>query len=467
MATMGAEARNLASAVDREDVVEKLLQEGTLQAISNTIWALATLGIEARNFASAVDRKYIVQKIVQEGKPQDIANTIWAMATMGAEARNLASAVDRKDVVQKLVERGKLQDICNVLWSLATMGVEARNLASAADREDVVQKLVREGTPQVISTTIWALATMGAEVRNLASVVNRKEVVQKLVKEGKPQDISNTVWAMASMKVECPGLINGIEGEAERIMRNGDIQHISNIAYALADLGYFEKRVFDAVAGQVERVAREGNQQHLCNILWSLAVARRIKENERSVEVLWKEVNKRDVDSFVQKGLRQLKLTTLFASCEGVKLKAGEGHQQKMDETALHASADGTGEFEENIAKELVRFGFTGFRREISPFAGEEGGELLKIDMAFEKEQVALELDGPSHFLKSMEEKGDGEEPRRDGQTSAKSRLMESLGWQVFRHGYLSDRKLNKMPEEKRREFWVKNLGELGVKPSE
>ena len=120
------------------------------------------------------------------------------------------------------------------------------------------------------------------------------EVVQKLVQQGKVQNISITIWAMATMKVECPGLVNVIEGDAERIMRDGNSEVVSNIACALADLGYFEKGVFDAVAGQVEKVAREGNEQHLCNILWSLAVAWRMKENERAVEVLWKEVNRRD-----------------------------------------------------------------------------------------------------------------------------------------------------------------------------
>ena len=136
-----------------------------------------------------------------------------------------------------------------------------------------------------------------------------------------------------------------------------------------------------------------------------------------------------------------------------------------MDEAALLTIA-GSERFEEDIAKELELFGFTGFKREVSPFAGEEGGELLKIDIAFEKERVALELDGPFHFLKSLEEKGKGDEPRRDGPTKAKTRLMESLRWQVFRHSYLSNMKLKRMPEEKRREFWVKELGVFGVEPS-
>ena len=78
---------------------------------------------------------------------------------------------------------------------------------------------------------------------------------------------------------------------------------------------------------------------------------------------------------------------------------------------------------------------------------------------------MALELDGPSHFLRSLKEKekGEGEESRRDGPSKAKIRLMESLGWKVLRFSWLNRIKLGKKPEEERREFWVKELGKLGV----
>ena len=253
--------------------------------------------------------------------------------------------------------------------------------------------------------------------------------------------------------------------DIERIIRNGNSQAVSNIVHALADLGYFEKRVFDAVAGQAERVAREGKEQALSNILWSLAVAGKMNENERAVEVLWKEANRRDEGRFGETSWQQLKIASLFAGYEGMKLEAVVGHQRKMGEAALLTTA-GSERFEEDIAKELEQFGFTGFKREVSPFTRDEGGELLKIDIAFEKERVALELDGPSHFLKKFGEKGEGEKPRRDGPTKAKTRLMKSLGWKVMRFSWLSKIKLHKRPEEERREFWVKKLGGFGVEPS-
>ena len=130
--------------------------------------------------------------------------------------------------------------------------------------------------------------------------------------------------------------------------------------------------------------------------------------------------------------------------------------------TRRHAGSES---FEQHITKELELFDFTGFKREVSPFAGDKGAELLKIDIAFEKERLALELDGPSHFLKSLEERGEEDDPRSNGPTKAKTRLMESLGWKVIRFSWLKRMELDKRPEQERREFWVKELGKLGVEP--
>ena len=187
-----------------------------------------------------------------------------------------------------------------------------------------------------------------------------------------------------------------------------------------------------------------------------------MKENERAVEVLWKEVNRRDEGRFGEKEWQQLNLVSLFAACEIMKLETGEGHQRKMDEAALLTIA-GSERFEQNITKELERFGFTGFKREMSPFDQGEGGELLKIDIVFEKERVALELDGPFHFLKSSEKEEEGEKPRRDGPTKAKTRLMKSLGWQVWRFSWLDWIQVQKLPEEKRSMFWKMGMKRHGV----
>jgi len=81
---------------------------------------------------------------------------------------------------------------------------------------------------------------------------------------------------------------------------------------------------------------------------------------------------------------------------------------------------------------------------------------------------VALELDGPPHFLKSPNSDAELEEEnlKMDGPTMAKIRMLESLGWQVLSFSWLSRIKVDKMPECERRTFWLKKLGEYRVEPS-
>mgnify|MGYP003906971799 FL=1 len=50
----------------------------------------------------------------------------------------------------------------------------------------------------------------------------------------------------------------------------------------------------------------------------------------------------------------------------------------------------------------------------------------MAIDIANNEERIAVEFDGPSHFLGF---KGTGRDP--NGKTKMKARLMKSLGWKV------------------------------------
>ena len=64
---------------------------------------------------------------------------------------------------------------------------------------------------------------------------------------------------------------------------------------------------------------------------------------------------------------------------------------------------------------------------EVSPFADGMGG-FLSIDMANRERMIAIEFDGPSHFLSDHQ---------HNGPTKFKTRLLEALGWQVLRIDYL------------------------------
>lgn len=98
------------------------------------------------------------------------------------------------------------------------------------------------------------------------------------------------------------------------------------------------------------------------------------------------------------------------------------------------------------------------FDAQASPWAGDgdakEGG-LFPIDIAWKEERVALELDGPTHFLT-----GGG---KRDGPTKAKSLLLKELGWTVERLAWFNWKRLETMSKEEQKSFWTAKLGRSGI----
>jgi len=208
----------------------------------------------------------------------------------------------------------------------------------------------------------------------------------------------------------------------------------------------------------VERLAREGTLQNIANTMWSFGVLGLVRENEESVRLLWDDSMRRPLGNFGDEILQQLELTRLFAKSEGVELVAEGAMREEMTRSARRVTIGSPSRFENDTARELEKFGFGGFEREVSPFEGDEGGELLKIDIAWVDKKVALELDGPSHFLKSAKT---GKEGRRNGPTEAKKRLLKSLGWKLRRLDRKVRVKLDKKNEKRRRAFWEKSFGKL------
>merc|ERR1711981_860366 len=95
-----------------------------------------------------------------------------------------------------------------------------------------------------------------------------------------------------------------------------------------------------------------------------------------------------------------------------------------------------------------------------------QGSELFKINIAWCREKVALELDGPWHYLKKLGKGGSGSEiGERDGPTIAKERLLKRLGWRVISFSYLQKEEKEAMIAEEKEQLWGKLLGPFGIVP--
>ena len=129
--------------------------------------------------------------------------------------------------------------------------------------------------------------------------------------------------------------------------------------------------------------------------------------------------------------------------------------------------------FEAEYSQLLSEIGFE-HEREVSPFVitssssgddYDDFGEFLAIDMACRKLKIAVECDGPSHFLTEFKPGAKENFGKENGKTVAKRRLLEQLGWKVVNVPFHDNRLLeSKEHMEKNKERIEKGGGKRELK---
>jgi hypothetical protein len=104
---------------------------------------------------------------------------------------------------------------------------------------------------------------------------------------------------------------------------------------------------------------------------------------------------------------------------------------------------------QKEVSSILLGLGFD-HDEEVSPWKDGELSALpgmLAIDMACRNKMVAIEFDGPSHFLREV---GSGKVWNlENGATKAKHRFLELLGWKVIKIPYFDWGEANSVEEKK------------------
>jgi len=488
-ATLGFHAPHLFAEIDHRSKL--LVEEGDTQSIANTAWACATLSFQAPNLFAEIDCQS--EWLVKEGNPQEVANTAWACATLGFEAPRLFVEIDRHS--EWLVEEGNPQNVANVILACATIGFDAPCLLAFIEGKS--KQLVETWHPQDFSNTAWAFAKLGAEAPMFFAEIDRRS--GWLVKKGKPQAVANTAWACARLGVEAPHLFAEIESGSKWLVTEGDPQNVANTAWALAKLGYKAPNLFAEIDRQSSWLVREGNPQEVANTAWACAtigfeapnlfvtinqnlgsliekgntqniantcyaisaLGMRKDESKTSLAKLWEraiELHIAEEEDFCDEDLNQLAQTLIFAKASGVQLSQPPEKMTTNMESSLHRFADNSISRSTNeVSKLLKDVGFM-HEEEVTPDKSLSGG-MLAIDMACTKRMIAIEFDGPSHFLKAL---GSGElTSTENGATKAKRRFLEQLGWTVINLDYRDYIKAKSRSNEK--EWLRKKLKASGV----
>ncbi len=173
----------------------------------------------------------------------------------------------------------------------------------------------------------------------------------------------------------------------------------------------------------------EGNPQHLINICFSFAVLDLAKKYGKEFQLLWAKAISLDPNFLPREARWQLFQTHAFVTASGVKLL--EAPAFETDEIAFEADVHES-RAQNEVSAILDDLGFHHLA-EVSPVTKETifhlPGGMLAIDMACRKQMIAIEFDGPSHFLREVRS-GKVLEVE-NGANKAKRQFLERPGWKV------------------------------------
>jgi len=249
-----------------------------------------------------------------------------------------------------------------------------------------------------VSSTLKTCPTRPGHLLRLAMVRRRSstrlgsEAVGR-VRELNPQDLSNTAWAFATAGRAAPALFDAIMRESAGRVRELNPQNLANTAWAFAVMDHLtsESSLFDQrFAHHCDALAHEFNSLDLRQLhQWRLWYA-----SERACS-------------------DALPGPALLARCDAA-FRAAEAQPSRL---------------QRDVAKALALQGASVQEEKVL----EEGYSLdLVVDCGGE-ELIAIEVDGPSHFV--------GREPT--GATLLKRRQLRHLGWQLVSVPYWEWAELN------------------------
>jgi hypothetical protein len=207
---------------------------------------------------------------------------------------------------------------------------------------------------------------------------------------------------------------------------------------------YEPPHFFEHLSHHLDRILEEGTGQTIANLCYAFAVLDLSNQYKQQFYHLWSTGQTLDPRTLPDQHSRQLAQVHAFVRASGMDL------QEPAVMLNINDSTPEPPRSQREVSLLLTEIGFDR-EEEVHPFHEEGGSSLplgmVSIDMACRDRMVAIEFDGPYHFLV---EAGSGKVSKvENGSTKAKRLFLEHLGWKVFNIHYLDWMEAKRKGEEK------------------
>ncbi|KAG1679152.1 hypothetical protein FOA52_000507 [Chlamydomonas sp. UWO 241] len=310
--------------------------------------------------------------------PQELANTVFALATLG---HNDAAFMDALLVAaESKLSSFNSQGLANTLWAVSKLGVDDAAFVGAL--LVVTESKLRSFNSQELANTVWSLATLG---HNDAAFMGALLVVAEAkLPSFKPQELANTAWALATLGHKDAAFMHALLVVAESKLPSFTAQNLANSAWALAVLDVQNATFVVALIQRVAASATDFSATELSQLFQFM---------------LWLDTWQFAADV----------LPWLLTTCKQVWIE--EIGNTIVSHTQLQVC---------DAVRQLP-----GCSGAISEHLTDDG--LFSIDIAVQLpggQKLAVEVDGPTHFLRNTP-------AVLNGATHLRNRLLEARGWCV------------------------------------
>ena len=416
-AKAGHESVELFNAISAEGV-HRRLSDFKEQELSNTAWAFATAGHASAELFNAISAT-VVRRRLGDLDPQHLSNMVWAFATAGHASAELFNAVST-EVVRRRLGNFNPQDLSSMVWAFAKAGHTSTQLFNAISAT-VVRRRLGDLDPQHLSNMVWAFATAGHASAELFNAVSA-EVVRRRLGNFNPQDLSITAWSFAKAGHESEELFNAISAEVVR-RRLGTFkpQALSNTAWAFATAGHESVELFNAISAEVVRRRLGGFEaQALANLAWAFAVFNPFSADEVFGTTIFSTRCIQLETTFSRLELSQLHQWSIWREERSAQWPGLPNSLRQACRTAFDAQGETSSLLQHKVVQEIRSCGFRVKDEHRCKSSGYSIDALITLNNG---EQIAVEVDGPCHFV--------GRSHQKSGSTLLKHHQLRYFGWRL------------------------------------
>jgi RAP domain len=449
-------------------------------------------------------------------KPQEIKDVLWSFSKVGLRhpvlfkfvAEHLVGSEDGT-VVARGLDAFSTQGLGNMAWAFARQ---------AQLSEEVSERLsLNSGNGRMSAyKTIYFDVGEHLLLKLFSSIAETNIRVYDNLRVGKPQDISNTAWAFAALGLKDSRYMEAAKLTlADRLTRysqgerNGVTsfkgQELANLLWAMATINISAGSVWDSLMAYLREacadstncftalsISKHFKRKELASMAWACAVLGNYPEELMHFLFvgLFGLPDKEREPKFLERiysdsGLQMQAIMTLIyvqaemdirGCCQSISLPIDFPDSWKESTTSLDPrEADlvefslglslSTSKIQRAVSAAFSRINFahveehTITMKEMAEVHGVRvpatNIEVLSIDIANLEQKVAIEVDGPSHFISRIDDFDEmesrstgfskvirgkleyqfgwtGERQEMNGPTILKERLLKSFGWKVI-----------------------------------